>query len=76
MNEEGPGNPGDRVNEELPHRLNCVTEDAFQKLRCHHIFVILIIFLITVIIIRLIKVMSGLSCIKGIITIHLNRKSL
>lgn len=77
MNEEGPGNPGDSVNEELPHRLNCVTEDAFQKLRCHHIFVILIIFIIiTVITIRFIKVMSGLSCIKGIITLHLNRKSL
>lgn len=72
MNEEGPGNPGDSVNEELPHRLNCVTEDAFQKLRCHHIFVILIIFIITVII----KVMSGLSCIKGIITLYLSRKSL
>lgn len=77
MNEEGPGNPGDRVNEELPHRLNWVTEDAFQKLRCHHILVILIIFTSSSLSSSLgSSKLSGLSCIKGNITLHLDRKSL
>lgn len=65
---KGPGNPGDSVNEELPHRSNPVMEDAFQKLRCHHIFITIII--------SVIKVITGLSHIKDIITLQLNRKSL